>query len=172
MSAAALTLPQEQSTTSQQSTLTQQWTHLMHKGTQCHKQGNTDAAARFFTRAVTLAQQSLYHCCSDCTTTLNTDKNGAEMLYFASHNLSACYNDTRRSQEAEAVLTQSHQTIIDVAVNKRLPKTLRVDALATLDSSLFSLASQLGYLNKTADIYALIRTTEQTASAVSRQLFH
>lgn len=98
-------------------------------------------------------------------------KSGLEMLYFSSHNLAACYNTLHKSALATDVLKELHQDLMAIVQNRFASRKLRIEALANLDKSLFSLCSQLAYTNQTKDIHALILQTENVASMVYSQLF-
>ncbi len=97
-------------------------------------------------------------------------ESGLAMFYQSSHNLSACLNAERKAQQSIDILNDLYTSVMSIAKNKFKTRPLRLEALANLDKSLFSLVSQLGYVNDTSKIHDLILKTEIMASQVSREL--
>jgi len=99
-----------------------------------------------------------------------TLESGLAMLYQSSHNLSACHNSEGKPQLSIDILNNLYENVLSIVKNKFKPRVLRLEALANLDKSLFSLVSQLGYINDTDKIHDLILKTESIASQVSDEL--
>lgn len=145
----------------------QQWMLNNQQGHQHHKRGMFSKAIAFFSASSTIAKQLQEESINNIV-----KKSGLEMLYISSHNLAACYNAYNKSQEATETLRELHRTLSNMASNKYQKRSLRLEALANLDKSLFSFASQLGYINHTEEIHDIIMSTEHIAANVSKELLH
>ena len=145
----------------------QQWELNNQQGHQHHQQGLFSKAIAYFSASSTIAKQLQEQSISN-----NVKKSGLEMLYISSHNLAACYNACNKSQAATDTLRELHRTLINMASNKYKKRALRLEALANLDKSLFSLASQLGYINQVDEIHNIIMSTEHIAANVSEELLN
>ena len=132
-----------------------QWQKMNTQAYQAYSMKNYSLAAKHFSHSVEMSKELKEY--------FFTDNSGISMLYSSSHNLSACLNANKKSLEAKHVLLELHEYLIEVITNRFKKNKIRLEALSHLDKSLFSLSSQLGYINEVENIHALIRRTETIA---------
>lgn len=141
------------------------WHHNSAKAHTLHKNGNIELATALFTQCVSIASKLLRSKSPN-----GTEQSGIELLYFASHNLSACQNLLRQGTNAEHTLRHAYYTIVELCEAQDITYDTKLDALAVLDKSLFSLTSQLAYLGKVEQIHALILVTDTVAGKTLKLL--
>ena len=138
----------------------------------CYSMGNAAHQQQQFTKAVTYFKKCIALCTelSRQTPIINYTKTLPEMLHQTSHNLAACHNAMGQGLLAKKVLKKLHDQFIRVASCSNQPRSIRLEVLANIDQSLFSLTSQLAYLNQVEEVHALIVTTENVVTTASRVL--
>jgi hypothetical protein len=141
------------------------WRHNAAKAHTLHKDGKIKHAAVLFTQCVSIASKLL-----NTKSSSEADQTGIELLYFSSHNLSACQNLLRQGTNAEDTLRHVYYTIVELCEAPDVTYETRLEALAVLDKSLFSLTSQLAYLGKAEQIHALIFVTDAVADKTLKLL--
>ena len=141
------------------------WLQNAAKAHTLHKNGNIKHAAVLFTQCVSIASKLVSTKSSN-----EAEQTGIELLYFASHNLSACQNLLRQGTNAEQTLRHVYYTIVELCEAPDVTYETRLEALAVLDKSLFSLTSQLAYLGKAEQIHALIFMTDAVADKTLKLL--
>lgn len=144
----------------------QQWQYFNAAAYQAHKQKKYAQATKHFEKSLSLSQELKEHFFE-----INTKKSGIELYYFSTHNLAACLNTQQKGIAAKDTLLKLHNYLIELITNQFKPRMLRVEALSFLDKSLFSLSSQLAYLNKVENIHTLITHTETIATTAANVLF-
>lgn len=138
----------------------------LDKGRQHHAKGLLDKAIFCFLEAVQLS----YGLTSNNHTSHENPFAGIEMYYTASHNLASCYNQQNDWLRAEIILRNCHEKIISLAEDTNKSRELRLESLCVLKRSLFSLASQLAFMNKPSEIHELINHTETIADNLQQAL--
>ena len=128
----------------------------MHAGSQCHQQRSFAQAIACFIKALKTSESLV-------TKSNSHPLNGIEMAYSASHNLAACYNSCGKGMAGKQVLQRLHEQLMAITQHAQYSRGLRLNALAFLDKSLFSLASQLAYMNQVDSIHTIISDTEAIA---------
>lgn len=144
----------------------QQWQYFNAAAYQAHKQNKYAQATKHFQKSLSLSlelKENFFE--------INTKKSGIELYYFSAHNLAACLNTQQKGIVAKDTLLALHNYLIELVTNQFKPRILRMEALSFLDKSLFSLSSQLAYLNKVENIHALITHTETIATTAANALF-
>ena len=144
----------------------QQWQRSNTAAYQAHKQKKYALAVEHFKKCFAISKALREHFFD-----LQTQKSGIELFYFSAHNLSACLNSQQQGVTAKETLLELHNYLIEITTNQTKPRLLRIEALSFLDKSLFSLSSQLAFLNKIESIHTLIQHTESIAVAASNGLF-
>ena len=111
----------------------------------CYSMGNAAHQQQQFTKAVTYFEKCIDLCkeLSRQTPIINHTKTLPEMLHQASHNLAACHNAMGRGLLAKKVLKKLHNQCIRVASCSNQPRSIRLEVLANIDQSLFSLTMYL-----------------------------
>ncbi len=142
-----------------------QWQNINKQAYLAYNAENYSRAAAYFADSLTVSKALKERFFNN-----NENSSGIGMLYFSSHNLSACLNANQKSLEAKHVLLELHEYLIEVVTNRFKSKKLRIEALSYLDKSLFSLSSQLGYINEVENIHGLIRQTEEIATEAENLL--
>jgi hypothetical protein len=139
---------------------------------QCYSMGNAAHQQQQFTKAVTYFKKCIDLCTelSRQAPIINHTKTLPEMLHQASHNLAACHNAMGRGLLAKKVLKKLHDQFIRVASCSNQLRSIRLEVLANIDQSLFSLTSQLAYLNQLEAIHPNIVKPENVVTAASRVL--
>ena len=134
--------------------------------------GNAAHQQQQFIKAVTYFKKCIDLCTelSRQTPIINHTKTLPEMLHHASHNLAACHNAMGQGLLAKKVLRKLHDRFIRMASCSNQPRPIRLEVMANLDQSLFSLTSQLAYLNQVEEIHPIIVKTENVVSTASRVL--
>jgi hypothetical protein len=141
------------------------WYHNAVKAHKLHKNGEIKHAIVLFTQCVSIASKLLH------TKSPNeAGQSGIELLYFASHNLSACQNIFHQGTNAEHTLRHVYYTITEFCESPEISYQTKLDALAVLDKCLFSLTSQLAYLGKADQIRSLIVVTDAIAERTLKLL--
>ncbi|MFT6388434.1 MAG: hypothetical protein ACJAUP_001816 [Cellvibrionaceae bacterium] len=141
------------------------WRHNADKAHSLHKNGKIKHATVLFTQCISIATKLLHTQSQN-----NPEQSGIELLYFASHNLAACQNLLRQGTNAEHTLRHVYQTIIELCEAPNIAYETKLEALAVLDKSLFSLTSQLAYLGKVEQIHTLIKMTDTLAERTLKLL--
>lgn len=139
-----------------------QWKNVNTQAHQAYQLKNYPLAAKYFAHSVEISKELKEY--------FFTDNSGIGMLYSSSHNLSACLNANKKSLEAKHVLLDLYEYLIEVITNRFKKNKIRIEALSYLDKSLFSLSSQLGYINEVENIHMLIRQTEKVATEAEKIL--
>ena len=144
------------------------WNQYYSMGTSAHKQQRFAKATTYFERCIglcnKLSQQDL------SKEKQLTNKTLPKMLYQSSHNLAACNNAMGRGLSAKDILSKLHDQFIHIASCPNHNRSIRLDVLAYIDQSLFSLTSQLAYLNQVDEIHSIIIKTENIVTSVSKHL--
>ncbi len=141
------------------------WEYYNHEGRRLHKTNNIEKATRYFEKAVTVSMEMKYF------VPQHPDiYSGLYMSYMTVHNLAACYNRAHQCAKGKAILIHLHNELMTTIANRFNEKSLRLEALSIIDKSLFSLISQLAYLNDTKDIHSYIKETEILVGKTSKQL--
>jgi hypothetical protein len=141
------------------------WHHSATKAHTLHKNGHIERAVTLFTQCVSIASKLLHS-----KSPTQTEQSGIELLYFASHNLSACQNLLSQGTNAEHTLRHVYYTIVELCEAPNITYETKLDALSVLDKSLFSLTSQLAYLGKVEQIHPLILVTDAVAGKTLKLL--
>ena len=141
------------------------WQHYAEHGRHYKQQGHSLRAAEKFSECIRISQLLI-----DSKASLKGGNSACELLYFSSHNLSACFNCLHRASEAELKLRSVYKVLFEVMADSDLSKTLRLEALAVMDRCLFSLCSQLAYMGKISKLYQLIERTESLVKHHYRQI--
>lgn len=145
--------------------LRQRWQRIYKKALELHGEGHIKAAAKRFSECLAIAQQLKL-----VPSTRTKQPSVFELSFMASHNLAACYNQLWSAADAEAILREHFTRVVKYCSDPMKPKKCRLDALANLDNSLFSLASQMAHIGKLAELQELIRVTEEFAEGIALQL--
>lgn len=138
------------------------WHQFMHNGSSYHNQGCYKLAQHNFNQAAQLSIELV-----------NSD--GVEpikRLTTAHHNLAASYNAGLKPLLAESCLRKLYDTVVELCLGDRQPRTLRLQALAELDVVLFALLSHLGGHGKTDEVHQVLLATEAIAEQTANQLFN
>ena len=143
----------------------QQWKSYYQKGCQLHQLHRFTCAIHYFLRCFTIGNSL-----KDNASTMQLEINGIGMMFSASHNLAACHNAIGNNKKATEQLSKTHAYLMATATNTFKERALRMEALANLDKSLFSLSSQLAYENQVTKIHSLILETENVAASVAEEL--
>lgn len=149
------------------SSLQKYWHYYASKGRESHLNGRLRQATDYFIESVRIGKALVLDELKDSK---KNQQHGIELLYIASHNLASCYNGQNKSTQGEDILKECHDAIITISMDNSYSNTLRLEALCVLKKSLFSLSSQLAYMNKPAEIHSLINKTEQIATCLQKQL--
>ncbi|ODS23220.1 hypothetical protein AB835_09995 [Candidatus Endobugula sertula] len=142
-----------------------QWEISNQHGCYFHQHKNFKHAVTHFKISISISKrikENLPH--------LSHQKSGLEMLYISSHNLAACYNSEGQCTKATQTLEELHTCLMNISCHPNKIRALRLEALANLDKSLFSLCSQLAYMNRLNEIHEIIMQTECLADHVSNEL--
>jgi len=150
-----------------QKSLQKYWQYYSDKGRNFHTKGMLKEASHYFLESVRVAQALIF---DDIHRNPDGKYSGIEMLYIASHNLASCHNQQNDMAEGELVLRTCHREISELAINKKHSKALRLESLCVLERSLFSLASQLAFMNKPAQVHRLIDETGKVVDGLQQQL--
>jgi type III secretion system FlhB-like substrate exporter len=136
---------------------------------QYYSMGNTAHGQQQFTKAVSYFENCIDICrtLSTQTTKVKSTKTLPKMLHQASHNLAACHNAMGRGLLAKKILQKLHEQFIHLVNCPHQTRTAQLDVLANIDQSLFSLTSQLAYLNQVEEIHPVIVKTENIVTAAS-----
>jgi hypothetical protein len=137
------------------------WNFHIQKGYQKHKGGCIPAALKAFQEGVKVGLLIM-----NLKQNEDCDFNAMDLIYTASHNLAACYNKLGHASKGETILDQTYQLIVKQCGNDQLTQSKRLEALTTLDKSLFSLISQRAYMGNLINIHKLIKDTERFAVSV------
>jgi hypothetical protein len=136
------------------------WRYYANKGKDFHNRGLLKQAVTAFDECHLISKlllKSLGSHSQNCARPQHCS--GVELLFMSCHNLAACYNKLQLATNGENILRKFYSQIIDLCSNKSETRELRLEALSILDESLFSLASQLGYMGKTLEVRKLINQT-------------
>lgn len=144
--------------------LRSRWYEYAEQAHKLNKQGQHRECIKLFERCIDISLNLI-------TADKYSTTNAVSLYYYSSHNLAACYNQIQKAKQGETLLRNVYEFIVLVCQNKALPRELRLDALASLDKSLFSLSAQLAYMGKTAGIHPLIRETEKIAETCMMELW-
>lgn len=144
------------------------WNQYYSMGNSAHKQQKFAKATTYFERCIGLCNKLSQQDLSKEKPLAN--KTLPKMLYQASHNLAACNNAMGRGLSAKDILTKLHDQFIHIVSCPKHNRSIRLDVLAYIDQSLFSLTSQLAYLNQVDEIHSIIIKTENIVTAVSKHL--
>ncbi|MGS2716972.1 hypothetical protein ACVBE9_02270 [Eionea flava] len=143
------------------------WSKHYSLGAQAHTKKQYKEAVTHFEQCVII-----------CLTLLKPSKSGQNahklpcMLHQSGHNLAACHNALGNGLLAKKTLEQLHKQLIAVACSEQYPRTIRLGVLGSIDQSLFSLTSQLAYLNQVNEIHSVILKTENTVTSLSEKLLN
>lgn len=143
------------------------WRELINMGTKAHQEGHYSEAFKLFGSAGEVASLVLEKQCRE-----SDQESAVEMLVIATHNLSATLCAQQQNQAAEEVLTQLHCQLMAMSLNRDAKRQTRVDAVASLKTTLFSLTTHLGYQRKLDALHSVIEETERVAEQAARELFH
>jgi hypothetical protein len=143
------------------------WSKYYSMGNSAHKQQQFTKAAAYFEKCIEICTEMLRQ---KLFKEGRLVKTLPEMLYQASHNLAACHNAMGRGLFAKNILTKLHNHFIHIAGCPNHTRSVRLDVLAHIDQSLFSLTSQLAYLNQVNEIHSIIVKTEDIVTVVSKHL--
>jgi hypothetical protein len=143
-----------------------EWEQYYSQAYQAHRAKKITLAIDYFTKSLSISETLIDYFFDDYPA-----NSGIAMMYSSSHNLSACLNIQHQALEAKRVLLAFHDRLIDILCNTFKPKPLRLEALAYLDKSLFSVTSQLAYINEVENIHAIILKTETVASNTAQKIF-
>jgi len=135
--------------------LYKKWEYLNHEGRRSHKSNQIKHAIHYFEQAAQVSVYMRYFIPKHPEV-----YSGLYMAYMSNHNLAACYNSNQQCAKGKEVLLELHNNLMTITANRFNPKALRLEALAIIDKSLFSLVSQLAYLNDTSDIHSYIKETD------------
>jgi hypothetical protein len=141
------------------------WEHYNSQAYLAYQSKDIKQAIKYFSRSLIIGQQLKEHVFEEAF-----KKSGLDMLYFSSHNLAACLNAQNKGLLAKNILMELHEYLIELITNQFKPRKIRLEALANLDNSLFSLLSQLGFLNQTREIHQEIIRAEQIATCAYSKL--
>jgi hypothetical protein len=144
-----------------------QWERCQTLATRAHHQKDFDKATRHFTESLFISKELTQYFFEHYST-----NSGISLFYLSSHNLAASLNTQYKALEAKNILFDLHEQLIKVCTDSKMPTKLRLEALSYLDKSLFSLSSQLAYINEVDTIYALLLRTEKIASICSAELLN
>jgi hypothetical protein len=143
-----------------------EWEQYYSQAYQAHKAKKFTLARDYFSKSLAISEELIEHFFED-----HSANSGIDMMYSSCHNLSACLNIQHQALEAKEVLLAFHDSLIDILRNTFKPKQLRLEALAYLDKSLFSVTSQLAYINEVENIHSVILKTESVASNTAQKIF-
>ena len=139
--------------------------YYANRGRQYHSKGAIKLASQAFSECIRISKQLLL------SPNYSSDElSGIELLFMASHNMAACCNQLRSASLGEKILRELYAIVVELCETEHYPRELRLDALAVLDKSLFSLASQMAYMGKLASIRQLIDGTESFAERISKEM--
>jgi hypothetical protein len=142
-----------------------QWEKYQSLASQAHLQKDMANAAHYFKKSLSVSRLI-----KECFFNDALKPSGISLLYISSHNLAASLNSQNKGLLAKSILVECHEYLMTTCANRFKPKKLRLEALAYLDKSLFSLSSQLGYINEVNNIHRLIVRTERAANITSQSL--
>lgn len=160
------TLPADQQNTTDLSHKYSQWEKHIAQGYKNHSKREMAQAINNFSKSLALSEEV-----RECFFADPITKSGIAMMYSSSHNLAASLNTQHKALQAKHILLSFHEHLVEILLNPFKAKKLRFEALSYLDKSLFSVSSQLAYINEVENIHALILRTEEIATKVSKQLF-
>lgn len=143
------------------------WQQLMCGGVTAHQSGDYLQAYRCFGTASEVASLILGTAPPDLH-----HPHPIDMWVTAIHNLSATLDAAGQGNEAEDLLRRLHRDLLSICLMPDGQRHMRIAALACLDTTLFSLASQLGKAGKAGDIYQLICESDRVGETAAKQLFH
>lgn len=139
------------------------WRELIASGTEHHQNRAYTESCEFFSAGEELSCMLLGE---------KANKNMVTMRVISGHNLAASLMAAGDCSKAEQTLLKLHKDIVLLCEDCGALRCVRLEALAQLETSLFSLSSQLSYTGKTDDLHKLIVSTEQVAELTAQQLFH
>jgi tetratricopeptide (TPR) repeat protein len=143
------------------------WDQYYSLGNKAHKQKQFTKAISYFEKCIILCINIL----KEAPNTLHT-KTLPCMLHQSSHNLAACHNASGHGLLAKKTLQELHEQLVRIACCGEQPRALRLDVLSSIDQSLFSLTSQLAYLNQVEEVHPIIIKTERVATTIAEQLLN
>lgn len=154
-------------------TLNKAWERLLCQGIAAHHSSNHKTAQQLFLQADAVASLQLDACQKSAQNhKLWRGFSVIDMLVIANHNLSASLCAQKKTPDAEHCLKKLHNRVSQLCINPLIGRELRIDALANLDRSLFSLTKVLGDRGLFDRIQQTIENTELTADTAAKQLFH
>lgn len=159
-------------------TLNKTWGRLLCQGIAAHKSSDHEAAQLLFSQAEAIATLQLDACQQQPQQQSAQNHKPwhgfsvVDRLVIANHNLSASLCAQKKTPDAEHCLKKLHNLVSQLCINPLIGRELRIDALANLDRSLFSLTKVLSDLGLFDRIQCTIENTELTADTAARQLFH
>jgi len=139
------------------------WRKLIDSGTEHHQKRAYVKSCEFFSAGEELSCMLLGE---------SANKDMVTMRVISSHNLAASLMAAGDCLKAEQTLIKLHKDIVHLCEDNEAVRSVRLEALAQLETSLFSLSSQLSYTGKVEDLHELIASTEQVAELTAQQLFH
>ena len=145
------------------------WQQLIDQGAQAHQQQDFNKAFRLFGSAGEIASLLIE---SGFKQPEPGHISPVTMLVTATHNSASSLCAQRQLDNAERVLSQLHGQIMALSLNPEATRAHRLDAVASLETTLFSLASLLGNCSRTETLHSLIEETERVAEQAAIELFH
>lgn len=143
------------------------WDKYYALGAQAHKKKQFREATAYFEKCIVV--------CLTLLKNAETDQNNKalpRMLHQSGHNLAACQNAVGQGLMAKKTLEELHHQLMAIAACEQQARTVRLGVLGSIDQSLFSLTSQLAYLNQVNEIHDVILNTENTVTRLSQQLLN
>lgn len=148
------------------------WSDLMQMGARAHQEKRFEDALRLFGSAAEVASLTLELDEQPNQTSGTARESPVERLVAANHNLSASLCAQQQTLAAEQVLTQLHSQVMALCLSNNVQRPLRIDALACLETTLFSLSAHLGHQGKVDTLHSIIEETERVAEQAAQTLFH
>lgn len=136
---------------------------LIDEGTKCHHAAEYGESCHRFQAGVEICQMILSHSPNPAMVALRV---------IAGHNLSASYVALGNNHYAEKALHIVHNEICALCQDASQQRCVRLEALSQLQTTLFSLTSQLGHMGKSEALHETITEAEAIAEHTAQQLFH
>ncbi|MFT7388733.1 MAG: hypothetical protein ACI8VC_001988 [Candidatus Endobugula sp.] len=143
------------------------WDQYYSLGNKAHQRQQFIQAIAYFEKCITLCLNMLKK-----TPYTHHTKTLPCMLHQSSHNLAACHNALGHGLLSKQTLQELHEQLLRIVCCDQQPRASRLDALSSIDQSLFSLTSQLAYLNQVEEIHPVIIKTELIATTISELLLN